>query len=324
MCGQAHRIMCLRWEGTVSKSHGNRARARHNPVRVGVLKTKVGVIIPVKDAHRYIGNCVRSLLGQTFSDFELLIFEDGRAPWTERIVERFGDPRIRYFRNEVSLGIGASRNRGLKLCEAKYVFFTDGDYVLSKDWIEQGLKSLGTLDYVGVEGRTYYVSGDYVPTYSDHVCENKAPGNFMTGNIAYRRDVLMSVGGFDQRYSYFEDRDLALRILRKAKITFNPRMVAYAQQQTLTYRDLLGRRREASNRVYLYKRFGERKCMLWRILLPWNLAKVIFPPVVFSSLLLSKFDSSSDFELLPFKYVYALLERLEIWKTCAKERVFLI
>jgi glycosyltransferase involved in cell wall biosynthesis len=298
--------------------------ARHNPVRVGVFMTKADIIIPVKDAHRYIGNCVRSLLGQTFPDFELLIIEDGEDPCTERIVERFGDPRIRYFRNEVSLGIGASRNRGLKLCEANYVFFTDGDYVLRKDWIEQGLKSLSNLDYVGVEGKTYYVSEDYVPTYSDHVCVTKAPGNFMTGNVAYRRDVLISVGGFDQRYSYFEDRDLALRILRKGKITFNPLMVAYAQQQTLTHRDLLGRTREASNRVYLYKRFGDRKCMLWRILLPWNLAKVIFPPVVFSSLLLSKFDSSSDFELLPFKYVYALLERLEIWKTCAKERVFLI
>jgi glycosyltransferase involved in cell wall biosynthesis len=288
------------------------------------LKTKVGVIIPVKDAHTYIGSCVRSLLGQTFPDFELLIVEDGKTPWTERIVERFDDPRIKYFRNEFPLGLGASKNRGLKLCEANYIFFTDGDYVLSKEWIEQGLKSLSTLDYLGVEGRTYYVSEDYVPTYSDHVCESKGPGNYMTGNVAYRRDVLMSVGGFDQRYSYFEDRDLALRILKKGKITFNPRMMAYAQQQTLTYRDILRRRREASNRVYLYKRFGERKCMLWRILLPWNFAKMIFPPVVFSGLLLYKFRSSSDFELLPFKYFSAVLERLEIWKTCAKERVFLI
>jgi GT2 family glycosyltransferase len=177
---------------------------------------------------------------------------------------------------------------------------------------------------VGVEGITYYVSENYVPTYSDHVCESKFPENYMTGNVAYTRDVLMSVRGFDERYSYYEDRDLALRILRKNRIQFNPRMVAYAQHQTLTYRDLLIRKGEVSNRVYLFKRFGERKSSLWRILNPGNLAKAIFPPVIFSCLFLSDFKSSSDFELLPFKYVHAILERLELWKTCAKERVFLV
>jgi len=298
-------------------------RARGS-ARVDSMKREVGIIIPVKDAHQYIGKCIDSLMRQTFPDFELLIIEDGVSPLVQRIVEEFGDPRIRYFRNEANLGIGGSRNRGLKLCKAKYIFFTDGDYVLSSDWIEQGLNSLRTHEYVGVEGKTTYVSEDYVPTYSDHVCESKAPGNFMTGNVAYERDVLIDVGGFDQRYSYFEDRDLALRILRKNRITFNPRMVAYAQRQILTYKDLLRRRGEASNRVYLYKRFGEKKSTLWRILYPWNVAKMLFPPLVFSSLLFSRFESRSDFELLSFKYVQAVLERLQLWKTCAKERVFLI
>lgn len=73
-----------------------------------------------------------------------------------------------------------------------YVFLTDGDYVLSNGWIEEGLKLLSTLDYVGVEGKIYYVPEDYVPTYSDHVCVSRALGNFMTGKVEYRRDARAS------------------------------------------------------------------------------------------------------------------------------------
>lgn len=138
------------------------------------MKTKVSVIIPVKDAYKCIGNCVHSILDQTFPDFELLIVEDDDTG-TKRTIEGIGDPPIRYFRNEISLRIGESGNRALKVCERDYVFFADGDYILSKDWIEQGLKSLSTLDHVDVGGKTYYVSEEYVPTYSYHVCVSKAP-----------------------------------------------------------------------------------------------------------------------------------------------------
>ena len=240
------------------------------------------------------------------------------------MIQKLADSRIRYFKNELHLGIAGSRNRGIQLCHGKYVFFTDGDYILSREWIEEGLKSLNSQSIAGVEGKTYYVSENYEPTFSDHVCESRLPGNFMTGNVAYKFDVIKSIGGFDQRYSYFEDGDIAFRILRRNKIAFNQHMVAFAQQQTLTYKDLLRTKGIVSNRVYLFKRFGEKVFTFWRIVKPLNLVKMIFPPVVFSSLLSSKFKSSADFALLPFMYVHAVLERLELWKTCAEERVFLV
>ena len=87
---------------------------------------------------------------------------------------------------------------------------------MSKDWIEQGLKTLENSNCVGVEGQIYYISKQYKPTFSDHTYEMK-PGKFMTGNVAYKRRVVENVGGFDERYSYFEDRDLAFRILRFVK-----------------------------------------------------------------------------------------------------------
>ncbi len=59
---------------------------------------------------------------------------------TKNLIENFQDKRIKYFKNEKWLGITKSRNRSIKFAKGDYIFFTDGDCVVSKDWIEQGLK----------------------------------------------------------------------------------------------------------------------------------------------------------------------------------------
>ena len=96
------------------------------------MEPDVSVIICVRNAGEYIEACLRSLLDQTFGHFEVLIIEDGRDARTMEVVRKLADNRIRYFRNESNLGIAGSRNRGVGLCCGKYVFFTDGDYTLSR------------------------------------------------------------------------------------------------------------------------------------------------------------------------------------------------
>jgi hypothetical protein len=101
-------------------------------------------------------------------------------------------------------------------------------------------------------------------------------------------------------------------------------MIAYVQQQTLTPKDFIRSAGNIKNRVYLFKRFKEKKLMFWHIADPPNLAKAIFPPLILARLFFNSFKTSHDFNLLPFTYIYAVLERLQLWKTCATERVFLI
>lgn len=288
------------------------------------MKANISIILCVKDAEKHICKCISSLLDQTIADFQIVIIDDASSDNSARIIKTFSDKRIRYFKNQKNLGLAKSRNKGLRLSKGEYIFFTDSDCVVSKNWIEHGLKFLEDRKYVGVEGIIYYVSKEYKPTYSDHVCKNEYGGHFMTGNVAYRASVIQGVGGFDEKYNYLEDRDLALRILKRGKIGFSPNMIVYVQQQTLTPKEVVMSSRYAKNRVFLFKRFGDRKSMLWRIVEPLNLAKVLYPPATFVSLFSKKFKTQDDYKLLPYKYVQAIFERLQIWKTCAKERVFLI
>jgi glycosyltransferase involved in cell wall biosynthesis len=288
------------------------------------LRPTVSVIICAKDVEKYIGKCIKSILGQSFKDFELLIIDDMSCDSTPKIIKEFEDGRIKYLRNEEWLGIARSRNKGLKHATGEYIFFTDSDCTVCESWIEEGLKYFRYANCIGVEGRVYYVSEDYKHTFSDHFVQNRCGGQFMTGSIAYRKDAIINVRGFDEKLTYFEDRDIALRIMKQGRICFNPNMIAYHPQVVRTPKQLIASAALTRNRVLIFKKFGEEARILSHTLLLFNLATILFPPLILANLIYFKFTKPEDFRLLPFAYIYAILERLQLWKECARERVFLI
>lgn len=194
----------------------------------------VSVVICVRNEENYVKACINSILCQSFSEFELIIIDDQSSDNTANIVDAFNDRRIKYFRNEKRLGISASRNKGLKKASGEYIFFTDGDCTISENWIEEGMKYFKNNSCVAVEGAIYYVARDYQPTFSDYVMENKHGNKFMTGSIAYKKKVIQAVGGFDEELRYFEDRDIAFKIMRLGEICFSPEMIAYHPRVTQT------------------------------------------------------------------------------------------
>jgi glycosyltransferase involved in cell wall biosynthesis len=288
------------------------------------LKPRVSVVTCVKNGENHINKCINSILIQSFSDFEFIIIDDYSTDKTPDIVKKYDDPRIRYFRNEKWIGVSKSRNIGLHQATGEYIFFTDSDCLVQMTWIEEGLKCLETRPCVGVEGKIYYVSEDFQPTFSDHIVQNKTGGNYMTGNVAYRKLVLEKVGGFDESLNYFEDRDIALRVMKHGAIIFNPKMVAYHSRVVMTPRSFVQLATHEKYRICLFKKFGEKKFFVWRIFMPTNLIKVFFPFMIFASLFSNRFENPNDFRLLPYSYIYAVLERLSIWRTGVYEKFFVI
>lgn len=288
------------------------------------MGTKVSVLITIRNVEKYIANCLTSILDQTFQDFEIIVVDDVSNDNTRNIIKKFSDKRIRYFRNKKWLGLSESRNECLKLSKGDYVFFTDGDCAVGKNWIEEGLKYLNATDCVGVEGKTYYVSKEYKPTRSDDVVENKKGGSFMTCNIAYKKTVLENIGGFDKRFNFHEDRDLGLRALKYGRIRFNPQMIVYHQKKIFKPKQFVRNGKILRNRVLLYKKFGDKPLFVWRIANPKDLASIIFPPLIFANLFGNVYKSKDDFNLFPFIYVRLIYERLEFWDMCVRERTFII
>ena len=248
------------------------------------MEKRVSILMCVKNAEKYIGECMRSILDQTFTDFELVVIDDLSNDHTRQKIERFGDKRIRYSRNEKWLGIAKSRNRALKQATGKYVFLTDGDCTVSKNWIEEGLRYFEDANCVGVEGKTFYVSEEYKPTRSDGVIENKKGGQFMTCNIAYKKSILEKIGGFDERFIYIDDRDLAWRAQKLGRICFNPEMIVYHQKTTLNPAQFVQNGKRIRDRVLFYKKFRDKTLFIWRIICPLDLMAIIFPPLILGKL----------------------------------------
>ena len=93
--------------------------------------TKISVILPVFNEEKFIVNAIESVLSQSFSDFELIIVNDGSTDDTLEIINAFEDSRIKVI-NQSNKGPGASRNSAMKIATGDYVMFLDGD-----DWFCQ-------------------------------------------------------------------------------------------------------------------------------------------------------------------------------------------
>jgi len=94
---------------------------------------KISVVIPVFNAENYLKRCLDSVLGQTLLDIEIICIDDCSSDNSLMILKKYAenDVRVKYFKNEINIGQGLTRNRGLDLAKGEYIAFVDCD-----DWIE--------------------------------------------------------------------------------------------------------------------------------------------------------------------------------------------
>ena len=98
-------------------------------------KPKISIIIPVYNVEKYLEQCLKSLINQTFKDIEIICINDGSTDNSLEILEAFQkqDERIKII-NKQNEGQGIARNEGLKIAKGEYISFIDPD-----DWVEQGM-----------------------------------------------------------------------------------------------------------------------------------------------------------------------------------------
>ena len=194
----------------------------------------VSIIVPVYNAEASIRRCVDSILGQQFTDFELLLVDDGSADGSGAICDAYAaaDSRVRVFHKENS-GVSDTRNQGIQQAQGVYLQFLDSD-----DWItpdatkllvqtaEAHSCDLVISDFYRVVGERVSRKGDIdedrVLTreeYAAHMMEQ--PADFYYGvlwNKLYRRDIVAAHGlRMDPDISWCEDFLFNLEYIRHAE-----------------------------------------------------------------------------------------------------------
>ncbi len=112
----------------------------------------VSVLMPVYNtAENILRESIESILQQSFSDFELLICDDGSFSSPEAVVVSFNDPRIKFLRNEKNLGVAKTRNRLMDAAQGEYIAWQDADDISLPERLEKQAEFLDAHpDFSGV------------------------------------------------------------------------------------------------------------------------------------------------------------------------------
>ena len=127
---------------------------------------KVSVILCVYNEERFVEKAIESILNQSLKDFELIIVNDGSTDATSDIISSYDDERISII-NQSNMGLGASRNKAMKLAQGEYVTFLDGDDWFSPDALETAYGEAKSKDTdISIYQIKYY--DDDTGEYSDN------------------------------------------------------------------------------------------------------------------------------------------------------------
>jgi len=101
------------------------------------MKPKVSVIVPVYNIEAYIGECLNSIVTQTFKNIEIILIDDGSTDLSSKIIKDFAqkDNRI-IIHSQSNQGVSAARNAGISLASGEYILFVDGDDLIVENAIE--------------------------------------------------------------------------------------------------------------------------------------------------------------------------------------------
>lgn len=187
---------------------------------------QITVLMPAYNAEKYIGKAIASVLAQTFTDFELLIINDGSTDDTEKIIRSFTDDRIRII-NQPNQGIAAALNIGLLNANAGLIARFDADDIcmperlkVQNDFLQAnpGYIIVGSdADYIDMHEN--YVFTCRMPAHTDEEIReltlNKCP--FIHSAVLFRKEPILHVGGYDTHAYSFQDHLLWSKVIKLGK-----------------------------------------------------------------------------------------------------------
>lgn len=197
---------------------------------------KVSVIIPTYNRAKYLAVAIQSILGQTYSNFEIIIVDDGSTDNTREVVDNFNDSRIKYIYQE-NQWAAAARNNGIRASSGEYLTFLDSDDILMENAIMKGVQILDEHPEVAFSYTQNYTvdeSGQIIGLQKKgqkHTCVRDGTEQIREFLIdghhigvcatMMRRDCLFKVGLWDTTFRHGSvDFDLLVRLAKKYSVAF--------------------------------------------------------------------------------------------------------
>ncbi len=227
---------------------------------------KISVIMPAYNQEKYIGDAIKSVIGQTYDNWELIVVDDGSVDRTAEIIVSFSDQRIRCIR-QPNRGVCEARNLGICEADGEYIAFLDADDQFHPEKLMTQVKYLKENSEVGL----VFVSRIEIDQHGNPLNFYSYDGEvtlrsvifsfpFAPSDLMLRRDWLDRVGGFNKTYVVNEDREWYIRLLFAGCCCKNiKRFLSYRRLDShKTFKDLPARMNDMCNA--LESAFSDPRC----------------------------------------------------------------
>jgi len=203
----------------------------------------ISIIMPAFNAEKYIKEAINSILSQTYSNFELIIIDDGSRDNTSSIIESYNDKRIVFIKNEKNLGIVDSRNKGIACSKGKYIACMDSDDIALPLRLEIQYDFMENNQDIGLCGGQAISFGSgrkRKPMLTSSFCHYdiafdllfKCP--FIHPTIFIRKDILVKHKIVYEKVST-EDYQLYARLLKYTKFINLPETLIYYRRHDFQF-----------------------------------------------------------------------------------------
>ena len=177
---------------------------------------------------------IASVIGQSYSNLECIIVDDGSSDNTKQIFNSINDNRLVYIEHDENMGASAARNTGIKHSRGDFIAFLDDD----DEWIIDKLEKqvallLKSTQNIGLiyswmrymkDEKELYESNPKLKGYIfNDMLDKQAIGNSST--LLVRRRVIDTIGGFDESLPRGNDGDFIRRVCRKYEVDFIPKVL---------------------------------------------------------------------------------------------------
>jgi len=204
---------------------------------------KFSIIISTYNRVSILANSLKSVMAQTYGDYEIIVSDDASTDTTKELVSQITKVRIVYLRNERNLGLSATRNAALKKARGEFLVIIDDDTTLESEFLEKldrviSLKKSRVFCPMILDPET---NEPFVNLFKNH--KEKSLGyrdfNYFIGlaNI-FAREVFTKCGEYDERFGvgarYFsaEESDYFFRLKRTGeKILYIPELIVYHRKE---------------------------------------------------------------------------------------------
>lgn len=190
----------------------------------------VSVVIPTYNRVAYLAEAVQSVIGQTYTDYELIIVDDGSTDDTAKMVKGIGDPRVHFLALPHSGLAARTRNAGIQRARGRYVAFLDSDDLWDATKLADqfaGLSGRPECRWSHTGGRCIdHAGAPHARWPMPRLASQGWIGELMlrrrvavnTSSVLVERALLLEVGAFDETFVWGEDYDLWVRLALRSPV----------------------------------------------------------------------------------------------------------